>query len=81
MPAHPKAGASYRQEYLRGEAEGTADVLSLTEHATVPFGSTQSWAKATGTGPTFVEMTLVTEEAMYPSGALRSVKLKPPSAI
>ena len=35
----------------------------------------------TGTGPTFVEMTLVTEEAMYPSGALRNVKLKPPSPI
>jgi hypothetical protein len=39
MQANPKIGDHYRKEYLRGEAEATADVLSLNEHATVPFGS------------------------------------------
>lgn len=29
MPAHPKVGDSYRQEYYRGEAEDMAEVISL----------------------------------------------------
>src|SRR5262249_49035443 len=35
--------------------------------------------KATGTGPILVEIALVTEEAMYPSGAERKVKASPPN--
>lgn len=38
MPASPAAGLSYRQEYLRGEAEDSALVLSTTERAQVPAG-------------------------------------------
>ena len=38
MPAHPKVGLRYRQEYLRGEAEDSARVLSVDEQAEVPFG-------------------------------------------
>jgi hypothetical protein len=38
MPAHPRAGQSYRQEYLKGEAEDQARVLSVDEKAEVPFG-------------------------------------------
>ena len=38
MPAHPVPGLSYRQEYLRGEAEDRARVLSIDEQAQVPFG-------------------------------------------
>ena len=34
--------------------------------------------KATGTGPIFVAMKLVTDVAMYPSGAERSVNARPP---
>ncbi len=39
MPAHPRTGMSYRQEYLKGEAEDRGRVLSLTRTAKVPFGS------------------------------------------
>ncbi len=39
MKANPQIGESYRQEYYRGEAEDMADVISLTESASVPFGS------------------------------------------
>jgi hypothetical protein len=39
MEADPKIGDSYRQEYYKGEAEDMADVLSLNESPTVPYGS------------------------------------------
>jgi hypothetical protein len=32
-------GDSYRQEYLEGEAEDMAEVLSVTDTVTVPYGS------------------------------------------
>ena len=38
VPAHPKIGASYRQEYLRGHAEDTARNLSIDEQVSVPAG-------------------------------------------
>jgi hypothetical protein len=38
MPAHPHVGLAYRQEYLRGEAEDSARVVSLREQAQVPAG-------------------------------------------
>jgi len=38
MPATPQVGMTYRQEYLAGEAEDAAEVLSLDEQAQVPFG-------------------------------------------
>ena len=38
MPADPEVGLAYRQEYLAGEAEDAAEVLSLDEQAQVPFG-------------------------------------------
>jgi hypothetical protein len=37
MPARPKAGLSYRQEYYKGHAEDKARVLSLKEQVEVPF--------------------------------------------
>jgi len=39
MPAHPRAGMTYRQEYFRGEAEDRAKVLSLDERVEVPAGA------------------------------------------
>ncbi len=39
MPAEPEVGMSYRQEYFKGEAEDSADVLSLDERVEVPAGS------------------------------------------
>jgi hypothetical protein len=38
VPAKPKVGLTYRQEYYAGEAEDAASVLSITEQAEVPFG-------------------------------------------
>ena len=38
MPAHPRPGLRYRQEYFKGHAEDRARVLSLREQAGVPFG-------------------------------------------
>jgi len=39
MPADPKAGMTYRQEYYKGEAEDKAGVVSVgLEQVEVPFG-------------------------------------------
>jgi hypothetical protein len=38
MPAVPKAGVKYRQEYLKGEAEDRGEILSTSEQVEVPFG-------------------------------------------
>jgi hypothetical protein len=42
MPADPEPGLAYRQEYLKGEAEDRARVVSVTESAEVPYGSFDS---------------------------------------
>ena len=39
LPADPKVGMTYRQEYYAGEAEDAAEILSLDEHVEVPFGA------------------------------------------
>ena len=39
MPAQPRPGDRYRQEYYRGHAEDMAEVLSTSERAKVPTGS------------------------------------------
>jgi hypothetical protein len=41
MEAHPQVGDSYRQEFLAGVAEDMAQVLSVSESVSVPYGS---WA-------------------------------------
>ncbi len=38
MPARPRPGLSYRQEYLKGEAEDKARIVHLREKAEVPAG-------------------------------------------
>jgi hypothetical protein len=38
VPAHPRRGLRYRQEYYKGQAEDRARVVSLKEKAEVPFG-------------------------------------------
>jgi hypothetical protein len=38
MPANPKPGEPYRQEYLKGEAEDMGQVVAVGETVTVPFG-------------------------------------------
>ena len=39
VPGDPQVGQAYRQEYLAGEAEDSAKILSLDATASVPFGS------------------------------------------
>jgi hypothetical protein len=39
MPAHPKVGQSYHQEYYPGQAMDMARVLSSNASITVPYGS------------------------------------------
>jgi hypothetical protein len=38
MPARPKPGMHYRQEYYKGQAEDKASIFSLKEQVEVPFG-------------------------------------------
>jgi hypothetical protein len=38
MPAHPRPGMQYRQEYLKGEAEDSARILSVDDQAEVEVG-------------------------------------------
>ena len=38
LPADPEVGLTYRQEYYEGEAEDRAKVVSVDEHADVPYG-------------------------------------------
>ena len=45
MEAHPQVGDAYRQEFSRGVAQDRAQVLSLNESATVPYGSFQNCLK------------------------------------
>ena len=51
MPATPTVGDRYRQEYLKGEAEDQAAVISLAERATVPAGSYQGLVMTEETTP------------------------------
>lgn len=39
MPAKPKVGTTYRQEFLLGTAEDAAQIKSLTAPVSVPYGS------------------------------------------
>jgi hypothetical protein len=39
MKASPQVGDVYRQEYLPGQAEDQAEIVSLTEKVTVPYGT------------------------------------------
>jgi len=38
MPANPKDGMAFRQEYLKGEAEDEGEILSTDEQVQAPFG-------------------------------------------
>ena len=38
LPAEPKPGLAYRQEYYAGEAEDNGEIVSIDEQAEVPAG-------------------------------------------
>ena len=42
MPAHPRVGQRYREEYYRGHAEDRARIMSLRERAEVPSASSSA---------------------------------------
>ncbi len=51
MKAHPAIGDFYRQEFLLGEAEDLAEVKSLSDSATVPYGSFDHCLKTEESSP------------------------------
>jgi hypothetical protein len=65
VPGDPKPGLRYRQEYLEGEAEDTADVLALDARVRVPFGEFEDVLQTKDTTP--LEPDLV-EHKFYAKG-------------
>lgn len=51
MKATPVVGESYRQEYLKGEAEDEAKVVALHQRAQVPYGKYDDTVKIEETSP------------------------------
>lgn len=39
VPAHPRRGLTYREEYYKGHAEDGAEILSLHARAKIPYGT------------------------------------------
>jgi hypothetical protein len=65
MAAHPRVGDSYQQEQLVGVAEDRAEVLSLDEQRTVPFGDFDGLLQTEETTPLEPE---VVEHKYYARG-------------
>ncbi|MFN8544412.1 MAG: hypothetical protein U0807_09405 [Candidatus Binatia bacterium] len=51
MEAHPAVGDFYRQEFLLGQAEDMAEIVSLAQPVTVPAGSFPTCLEAAETSP------------------------------
>jgi len=51
MKANPKVGETYRQEYYEGVAEDMAQVISLQESVSVPFGNFENCLKTRDWNP------------------------------
>lgn len=51
MPARPKVGMSYRQEYYKGKAEDRGRILAFGKHAKVPAGSYDKLLQTADTNP------------------------------
>ena len=65
MPAAPKVGRAYRQEFFKGEAEDMAEVVGLDGTATVPFGAFDELVVIKEWTPLEPD---VVEEKLYASG-------------
>ena len=65
LPANPKPGLTYREEYYAGHAEDGAEILSLTAHADVPYDTFDHVLQTRNFTP--LEPDLV-EEKFYVSG-------------
>ena len=51
MPADPRRGTRYRQEYYAGEAEDRAKIVSLNARTEVPFGEFEHALKTKDVAP------------------------------
>jgi hypothetical protein len=51
MPAHPKVGQAFRQEFLKGQAEDHFKILSRRGQVSVPFVSSKRALKTRETTP------------------------------
>jgi hypothetical protein len=51
MPARPKVGMSYRQEYYKGKAEDRGKILAFGKRAKVPAGSYDNLLQTADTNP------------------------------
>ena len=51
IPADPRPGLKYRQEYYKGQAEDRAEVLSVSERVTVPAGTFENSLQTADTTP------------------------------
>jgi hypothetical protein len=65
VPADPKPGLTYREEYYKGHAEDGADVLTLNSHAKVPQGTYDNLLQTRNFSP--IEPDVV-EEKFYALG-------------
>jgi hypothetical protein len=65
LPAHPRRGLVYREEYYKGHAEDGAEILSLAAHAQVPHGTYDHVLQTRNFSP--LEPNLV-EEKFYARG-------------
>lgn len=51
MPADPRPGLRYRQEYLKGEAEDRGEIVAIDAQAEVPFGHFRNVVMTKDTNP------------------------------
>jgi hypothetical protein len=65
VPAHPRPGLRYREEYYKGQAEDGAEVLSRHAHAKVPYGTYDGVLQTRNFSP--IEPNVV-EEKFYAAG-------------
>jgi len=65
LPADPKVGMAYRQEYYAGQAEDAAEILALDEHVEVPAGTYDACLKTRDYTPLDPE---VEEQKWYARG-------------
>ena len=63
MESNPQVGDQYRQEFYKGHAEDQAEVVSLNETATVPFGTFTNCLKTSESTP--LEPTTGDEDKYY----------------
>ena len=75
MLANPIIGLVYRQEYYEDEAEDKAEILSLNESVTVPFGSYDNCLRTRDWNP--LEMDTIEEKYYAPGiGVVLEVTVK-----